>query len=488
MYKLTKQSWEVIDNYIISHNMTVKRDTRLTVAYRMMPIAFRDEDGNETGEYLFSYGIVARIAGKEGEALDKNFSTKQIKRLFEKLFPNDMLREGAHFSDMSRATSIIPSDLPDDLQEEVERILDGDYDNEPKICADDTVWTKAKTNAQRKQRRMEAQKEVGKAKSPQQKAMLDYLNNQAPRIHSDVEKMIPDMRNAMPAHIDRNVAAGQLISIEENPQQLYKVSENSLRIFPANTGLATEQKDMRRAATKKLGWKEFDLRNAGLAIAAYIYRNDPSIQENVIPLLSHNIWEVITEEFAIPLDSKTKKALKKAINKVINGGESAAAYWYAMKELQEQGYTVRNVQEETHETDKFWRLLISQNFAVDAKKEQIKKDGGITLPNGQKIKLVETDIIGKSKYNPNKKVVIGKRYNYGKLLSQEISYYEHLLIYPAFELATENKDRFAITLYQYDGFNVKFYERKDYWTQKIIETVNSNATAMGIQTQLIMGD
>jgi hypothetical protein len=89
MYRLYKPEIEVIDKYIQSKGLEVNTTNRLICAYRMYPIPFYNEDRENTGEILFSYEIIARIANQETEAQAKNFRTKETRKLYRRLFPND---------------------------------------------------------------------------------------------------------------------------------------------------------------------------------------------------------------------------------------------------------------------------------------------------------------------------------------------------------------------------------------------------------------
>jgi hypothetical protein len=253
----------------------------------------------------------------------------------------------------------------------------------------------------------------------------------------------------------------------DTPQQIYKVSDKTQRIVPDGVGLATIESRARRAITQKAGWVEYDLRNVGLAIAMVGLDDNYTVVNIIKPMLENGIdvYAEIVKGFGVPLNDDTRSIAKKAIYRILNGAGFDSALKHTTAAYRKSGYEVPDSPQA-----KTWTILLGLDDATKYLKKRIRDHKGIHLINGKWFRL---PMKGK-----------GKTYNYGTVLHNLYSAYEQEIIAAAYDLAEKNANHFVITLYQYDGFDVKFYDNKEYWSRRIIEAVNAKALEMGVITEL----
>lgn len=244
----------------------------------------------------------------------------------------------------------------------------------------------------------------------------------------------------------REIETKVLMSIYENPKPIYKPSLGSktVRIFSHGESILLLCRGLRKAICK--GWYEYDLVSSQLAIVAKLW-NINEVQEFL--QLGNKIWISLFEHLGV----------KYAYNRLNNPD-----WLTALKDLlKESLYSL------IYGMDKSCLLAkLTKGF----KKLKVKKKGidllnhpiMTALYNAREAKI--TTILQDSKlvldwYDNRELLVEGntnkERLDYVRsLLAREAQLVEMLLLKPVFDIAKENKQYMAITLFQHDGFTVHY--------------------------------
>lgn len=291
------------------------------------------------------------------------------------------------------------------------------------------------------------------------RGILDYHNNLPPhRFTSQVNKHIEKARD----YLDRfdacypkatfpkkahatSTAKRQLVRIQDNPRPIYSPVKASPRLFSLRTALTTVRSDVRRVLTQ--GWYEYDLRAAGLSIAASEW-NVPELREFLESLKGKSVWEQLADDLGLDV-TKVKDGLKRGLYALLYGGgeETVGA---SMKKGGCDEESVKKFLE--HEIVKkikegrYWVLHMLERNTIEDEKDLLTA------------------------------------------LASDIQRKELSLISPVYELLKGNND-VTVMLYQFDGLTIRYknHQVARHWEPQIKAAVKTKADELGIYTEFVGG-
>lgn len=294
------------------------------------------------------------------------------------------------------------------------------------------------------------------------RAVIGYHNSQSPKAFSSaVRRRMPEaLAVAEGLEKEKSLAAtlAALDSIGLFPKPLLKPVESSARAFSVRPSLLTVKGKVRRVFTQD--WVDYDLKSAQFAIVAKEWRI-PELQEFLASGAS--VWQTLSAELGLP--AAKKKSLKDATYSLVFGGERKGIADAFDKDSGIPGIGNR-----------FLSLPLIQCVYRAREREMdhlldTAYEGWTAL--GKRIPIPSV-----SDRMKRKRVA-------RSILAQQAQALELLLLMPVYGLASET-DQFQVMLYQFDGFTVKYRDRRScaFWHRRIIESVDSNAQSFGIQTRL----
>ena len=251
--------------------------------------------------------------------------------------------------------------------------------------------------------------------------------------------------------------------IEENLKPMYKGVENSWRLYPANASILGLPRTYRKEICK--GWTEFDIKSSQLSIVSVIW-NMPNIKTFLKEKKS--VWKLFFNTFdceGLNYDD-TKKFFKESLYSIIFGKEANK-----LAKMYDDIFGLGAGQ-------KFLDIWLIKEL-LEARENEILRIS--KMPNGKYFSPAKVGeirpyfFVGMSKGNQKEYAQTGimpyiQRKRITSAMAQEVQMLEMMLLNPLFDLAEKNTKNFVITLWQHDGFSVKFLDKskRDKYTKVIV--------------------
>lgn len=274
----------------------------------------------------------------------------------------------------------------------------------------------------------------------------------------------------------REIETKILMSIYENPKPLYKpsLSGKTVRIFSHGESILLLCRKLRKAICK--GWYEYDLVSSQLAIVAKLW-NITEVQEFLHS--GSKIWVSLFEHLGVKYAynklnnpdwlSALKDLLKESLYSLIYGMEKSCLLARLTKGLKKLKIDKKGIDVLNHP------IMATLYKAREAKITTVLQDGKLVLDwYGGRELLVEG--------STTKERLDCVR----SLLAQEAQLVEMLLLKSVFDIAKENKQYMAITLFQHDGFTVHYNKATlvNSLEYKMRKAIRLQAGVLGIITDL----
>ena len=251
--------------------------------------------------------------------------------------------------------------------------------------------------------------------------------------------------------------------VEDCPQPLYKVKQNTQRLYAKNS-LQNLNREIRKVLTQD--WTTLDLKSAHLAICARLWEIDPLMDflEN-----GGDIWEEL-----VPYMEMEKPPIKNALYALVYG---ATVYWTNHGEhpamvtqtfMKEAGLSWEEAKEAR--TQFLNHPLINALYnARNERIEEIEEAGFLKDVFGVELELSAEDNVSPL-----------------TLLTAESAAVEMMLLWPAFEKVIDKEKRCKIMLYTFDGIYIKVAnpKREGTWVRKLQTAVDQRAEELDIPTYL----
>ena len=318
---------------------------------------------------------------------------------------------------------------------------------------------------------------------PEAKDLLEYMNNLPTNSFSKVITANFNSTFLAASNIEntliRDIQLNILLSIKDDLQPLYKpsVGGNTVRIFPFNYSIPMLKRELRKQLTK--GWYEFDLANSQLAIVGKTW-NIKEVQDFLLE--GRKIWNELFTHFGISYTylKQEEPSTYEAIKKVFKDNLYSTIY----------GMWRNNVSKDV--TTRLEAFGINQGGITFLKYPLIK-----TLFEARDKRMQKLSLEGVTKTIFDKELVVKggftkkglpdteRKDSLRSILAEQAQALELYIMLPALDLAKTTSD-FQITLWMHDGFSVNFTSstKQDRWLQRIINSVNERANALGVITYL----
>ncbi len=274
----------------------------------------------------------------------------------------------------------------------------------------------------------------------------------------------------------RHDAAKALRSIADDPFQHYGFSPYSVRLFPANAGVASVASPVRRALLPDC--VEVDLASSQLAIAA--------VELGCSELLAfladaRSFWPEIVGHLGIAYDDGAKAAAKRAVYATVYG----AGVERIVRDLRAE-YEAETGAEMTQATaERFLsHSLISELLtARDAELDSIRERGRVVDCFGR------TLVQGRMLYGDGIRRTVNGAAAAPSLLAQRAQARELWLLEPLIELAEREAAKggtaeWRILAFQHDGASIRFKRRSSAHLRAIQDAVAARADRYGYPTRL----
>lgn len=279
-----------------------------------------------------------------------------------------------------------------------------------------------------------------KAKSPEAKVILDYLNDLAPDrftrlVNANLSAALA-IAKALPTRKARERELKLLKGISYQPKPFYRPVMNSARLYPLNASLLVLQKDVRKGLTK--GWYSADLEAAQLAIISKLW-NCPKTMDFLDS--KGSIWTDLFNHFKIEASDEIKAVFKQGLYRIAFGNSEKSLEEFLTKELPNQN---------AFSTFMAHPIIDEVMTAREAVKAKIKVDKGLVDAFGNELKLETGKDWNKSEFSLAWYAADNKL----SLMAQQAQSYELKLLWPVFEKAIERSDKhgYVITSLLFDGF------------------------------------
>lgn len=286
------------------------------------------------------------------------------------------------------------------------------------------------------------------------KDIADYLNNLPVNSFNQLSENY-DKALEVADRLEGHVKQQQLLilgTIMEAPKPFVRPSEKTDRLFGHGATIANLKKEVRKALTK--GWFEGDLKSAQLAIVATLW-NIPEVLSFL--QTGESFWSNVLSFLNAPVEAKG----------LVKDHTYGVIFGMSKERLIEEmniGLAKFNIQDGGN-------LFISHPIISAL----LKARGAYISKLVTEGKMVDAFNI---EFEVNKSNVLS-------LMARQAQSYEMALIHPVFELA-KTTDDFTVTLFQHDGFSVKFHNTKmrAKWIDLMTQVVEEKARMLGIYTTL----
>jgi|GEM_PF-3212263 len=421
------------------------------------------EDG-DTGEVVISAALLARFDGQEAQHRSRNFRAESFLEDFRRdVLPEFEWSEGWSYTEGKARTARVEGVEPDVLKAFESMHLEIALGARPVDAVTGRKLTRQRAADEHKERAACVARagQLVSFVSPSTQRVIDYQNRIDVRAFSQVvnanRAAAIEMAQAIPNAASRIQALANLASICVNPKPYIRPVENSPRAFSDRQSLLTIKSDIRRELTKV--WVDYDLRAAQLAIIAKEW-DLPELKDALES--SQSIWAVLGGRLG--LAPAMKPALKRAVYSLVFGGSqreigSALEASTGIADIGSRFFA-----------DPLLRMV------YDAREEQVDRllraKRGVTALG----KEVEIPYRG----SREERASMAKSF-----LAQQAQSVELMLLAPVYELA-EGNYYFSVMLYQFDGFTVRYQDRRNsaLWHSRILAAVESRARELGVPTWL----
>ncbi len=251
--------------------------------------------------------------------------------------------------------------------------------------------------------------------------------------------------------------------------------KNSWRLYDEGVSITGLPRQYRKMLCK--GWTEFDIKSSQLAIVSSIWNI-----ESIHTFLSdrNSVWDLFFNVFPVPDDryDETKRFFKESLYSVVFGKlEANIAKEYDDLLGMGAGTKFSNI----------W--LVRDLF--DAREREINRLAN--QPNGRYYSLAAGMSSSPNnffrtgmskgellKYEENGEMPYTQRKRITSVMAQEVQMIEMAILYPVIDLAEKNSKNYVITLWQHDGFSVKFLNagKREQYTKIIINGFQANLDAL----------
>lgn len=408
---------------------------------------FRDKD---TGRLIISRDILASIEGKEELAKQNNYSAD----VFLKGFKRDVLPDFAYsrFNASERkARVVIDRGLPKRIETALFEELRKSYHENGRVYFENgTKYSDKKERAERNE--IKGRANMFQAHSIASQTVLDYMNTLAPNLftaivernHADALQKASELQSEE-AFIHN---ARVLRSIRSQVQPFYQPSDHTDRIFPLNESILLLSKEVRQTLTR--GWVEFDIKNAHLAINAYLWQA-PTVMKFL--QTGKSFWvEMIVDTYNMRMTEEVKKFFKQALYSICYGKQ------------------VRHIKADFTKEGIDYRLFLEHEVMKDllrARKEYIE---GIERAGGA--------------YTCFNVWLSLEEYEISSILSILAQAIELQLLLPLVEVVMRNRE-VSITLWQHDGFTANIIQsEQEFWIDRLKKVFRENCKNVDIVTEL----
>ncbi len=250
---------------------------------------------------------------------------------------------------------------------------------------------------------------------------------------------------------------------------------NSWRLYDEGVSITGLPRQYRKMLCK--GWTEFDIKSSQLAIVSSKW-NIPSIHKFLSE--RNSVWDLFFDVFPVEPNEydETKRFFKESLYSVVFGkqeasiaveydklfGTGAGAKFSAI-------WLVRDLFDaREREIDRLANIPQGRYYSLAAgispSPNNYFKTG---MSKGELKKFEET---GTMPYTQRKRIT--------SVMAQEVQMIEMAILSPVIDLAEKNSRHYVITLWQHDGFSVKFLDtsKRSKYTQVIINGFQANLNAL----------
>lgn len=279
-----------------------------------------------------------------------------------------------------------------------------------------------------------------------------------------IDKNIDEVKEHAKSNIDlkttqRKSVLELLDCIEESLKPMYKAVENTARLYPANASVLGLPREYRKMLTR--GWTEFDIKSSQLSIVSVLW-GLPQTHKYLKD--GNSVWDLFFDTFGdggLNYD-EVKGFFKESLYSVIFGKEETKLCQMYDEVFGDNGGAL------------FSNLWLIREL-LDARESKIQSIANVP-GNKYFSHTLKTDFfVGMSKedtrqFNKTGVMPYAQRHRITSVMAQEVQTIEMLYLNPIFQYAERNQDNFVITLWQHDGFSVKFPDKskRDDYTKAII--------------------
>ena len=289
-----------------------------------------------------------------------------------------------------------------------------------------------------------------------------------------VRNLINNNSNLEPTQVKSYLET--LNCIEETLKPMYKGVENSWRLYPANASILGLPRTYRKEICK--GWTEFDIKSSQLSIVSVIW-NVPSIKKFLEQ--KNSVWDLFFDTFDCEVLNydDSKKFFKESLYSIIFGKEADK-----LALMYDEVFGLGAGQ-------KFLDMWLIKDL-LEARENEILRLS--RMPNGKYLSPAKVGeikpyfFVGMSKGNQKEFERTGvmpytQRKRITSAMAQDIQMLELMILNPLIDLAQKKANNFVITLWQHDGFSVKFLNKskRDKYTKLIVNHFNSNLARLTVK-------
>ena len=277
------------------------------------------------------------------------------------------------------------------------------------------------------------------------------------------------------AETKKKVYLEQIDCLREVRKPMLHGVNNSWRLYDEGVSITGLPRQYRKMLCK--GWTEFDIKSSQLAIVSSRWK----IQSIHTFLSNRNsVWDLFFKVFPVPADEydETKRFFKQSLYSVVFGKlESSIAQEYDKLFGIGAGAKFSNI----------W--LVRDLF--DAREREINRLANV--PNGRYYSIVAGLTCNPNnyfktgmskgelkKYQKNGVMPYTQRKRITSVMAQEVQMIEMAILSPVIELAERNSKNYVITLWQHDGFSVKFLDKskRDKYTKVIVNNFQATIDSL----------
>ena len=249
--------------------------------------------------------------------------------------------------------------------------------------------------------------------------------------------------------------------IEEECKPMYQGTVNSWRLFGQGQSILGLPREYRKQLC--VGWTEFDMKSCQLSIVSVIW-NIPTVRKFLEQ--GGDVWDLFYKTFGV----REKAFFKKTLYSVIFGKSEDK-----LIKLYDDTLGIG-------EGAKFSNLWLIRDL-FNARETEIKRlanmpDGKYRSPAciGKVQPYFFTGLSKKQKKEYNGTMPYGQRKRITSAMAQDVQMIEIALLTPIIDLAEKNEKNYVITLWQHDGYSVKFLDtsKRDKYTKVIVNGFNEN--------------